>query len=90
MYAEPIQNFRELPVLGIFATNPENNRRRTDVCSTLFAIIFALSMFIGACVSLNREHLSMISYPTDSDGRRCGRDLPDHSYVYFTNPTSAV
>lgn len=33
----------------------------------------------------NLDHYIKTSFPSDSDGRVCGIDLPNHAYVYFTN-----
>lgn len=70
--------------------NEEASRRRTDVLCTVFAVLFSVGLLIAALICLNRAHLHKITFPTDSDGRTCGGDLPDHAYIYLSNPTSSV
>lgn len=74
-----IQTFEELPVRDI-------DRSCTDRLCAALCILFTLLTFVGACLMLNLHNLYQINYPTDSENRTCGYELPQHPYLYFTRP----
>lgn len=43
-------------------------------------------MIILGIVLFNNEHYIKSNFPTDSDGKLCGVDIPGYNYVYFANP----
>ena len=47
--------------------------------------LFAIAMFVTACVVFNAEKLAFITYPTDQMGRKCTQDTPKFNYLYFTS-----
>ena len=49
-----------------------------------------LSMFIMSIVFLDLKKLQQITYPTDSDGKKCTLDHTNFNYLYFTSLTDAV
>lgn len=69
----------------------ETHRRCTDIICTIISSIFALFLFILACIAFNKsiacqtvDNLYEANYPTDSDGIPCGRNNnTGYSYIYL-------
>lgn len=62
----------------------------TDIFCTIITALFAIAMFVTACVVFNGQKLAYITYPTDGMGRKCTLDNPIYNYLYFTSTNDPV
>lgn len=53
-------------------------------------IILGIVLFNNGKSTPNLEHYIKSNFPTDSDGKLCGVDIPGYNYVYFANPPEIV
>lgn len=63
----------------------EAERTGTDTFCTIITAVFALALFVTACIQMNPDNLANMTYPTDSMGRKCTKDNPNYNYLYFTS-----
>lgn len=92
-----IERQEELPLPGTFVVYADHQRKRTDICCTIWAVLFSASLFVFAVYSLNASiihakqgHLVRSYFPVDSHGKLCGYDKPDHPYLYFPDVNDIV
>ncbi len=69
---------------------PFSERSSTDLFCTIITAIFAIAMFVTACVVFNNQKLAYMTYPTDGEGHKCTLDNPTYNYLYFTTINDPV
>lgn len=64
---------------------------------TVVALLLVISLLAYCCVIANRgshfdnpENIYRTNFPSDSDGRICGTDLPGYKYLYFIDVQNLV
>lgn len=75
-----------------FLFSLDKKRNCTDVCCLITGIFFSMVILIAAAVLFNKSKIYhnqgtfyKVNFPTDSDGKLCGYDYPDHQYLFFSN-----
>jgi len=70
----------------------EKHRYCTDKLCIYIGVSFTIILLILTAVLFNngkykiyKDHYIKTSFPSDSDGRVCGIDLPNNPFVYYTN-----
>lgn len=70
----------------------DKKRNCTDVCCLITGIVFSIAILTAAAVLFNKSKIDhnigtfyKVNFPTDSDGKLCGYDYPDHQYLFFSN-----
>lgn len=74
-------------MIGDFVQIPAEYKKRncTDVCCLITGIVFSIAILTAAAVLFNKSTFYKVNFPTDSDGKLCGYDYPDHQYLFFSN-----
>lgn len=81
-------------------SNTDDNRHCTDICCLIIGTIFSLAV-IGVPLyfvqpwkmeegNIRWRNVAALNFPTDSEGKICGFDYPEHQYVYFVNAPEIV
>ena len=66
----------------------DEGRRITDICCAIIGVVFGLTMFIIACVMLNKSNLIRANFPTDTKGNICLLDADNNKmypFLYFSD-----
>lgn len=73
------------------------NRRRTDVCCTIWAVLFSVTLLVYAIAAINTGtsesyagNLIKTNFPTDGAGKLCGKEHSAYHYVYYPTPSDVV
>ena len=53
---------------------------------TVVMLVISFAIFNQGIIVKYLDTFVKSNFPTDSDGRTCGFDLPAYHYVYFANP----
>lgn len=84
------QTIEEVPVRGKGFSSVDQLRKRTDICCTIWAVLFSLTLFTIAVVGLNKDKALRSSLPSDADGKVCGVDYPEYGYLFYPEPQNPV
>ena len=100
---QPLKNYESIesvptPCTAYCYDRLDDERNCTDICCCGIGILFTLVMLLFAIFGMETGTLSAIitekyvksNFPTDSEGRLCGVDLPAYPYVYFSSPPEIV
>jgi hypothetical protein len=75
------------PETSMITKETEYDRRHcTDVICVIIGLLFSAIMFTLSFTMINQPNIARTAYPSDSTGKVCGYDYPNHPYIYFTNP----
>lgn len=71
---------------GNLLSKLDKNRQKTDAFCAYIYLTLTYFLAIVAIYGIVTNSLDRLLIPKDSDGRRCGVDLPSHPYIYFPTP----
>lgn len=69
---------------------PIEKRGCTDVICCIIITAYMIGMVIIGIIGYTQGDPKRLLYPTDSDGKVCGIDIPDKSYLHFFDLTKCL
>ncbi len=64
----------------------DEDRKCTDIVFLVLFIALSVIIFGFAIYGWAAGHLHDLKTPYDPDGKACGKDFPDHRFIYFASP----